>query len=131
LSLKSRAGVQLILQKGQGPSQIELFTGVNILGRAPDKVDHLIQDNSVSSIHCHIVQVDGSSKFRVCNVSRFGTRVNQRPVDDSGWLLQPGDVIEMGRVSYRYEPVVKQEAGRRGGDDLTDDIFQMANSRRR
>lgn len=132
LEAKILTGVQLALEKGEGPSRIELYTGQNRLGRDPGKVDHLINDPSVSRLHCQINQVDRSNMFRLLNLSSKGTKVNDKPVvEKEGWLLKPGDLIEIGRVQYRYGLVLNEGGEHRQNKDLTDDLFKVAKPKKR
>ncbi|MFI5385715.1 MAG: FHA domain-containing protein [Fimbriimonadales bacterium] len=78
-----------------------LAAGSNLLGRDPDSVVNLMNDQSVSRRHAEIVIGSDSAVLRDAG-SRNGTSVNGEPVTGDR-VLQDGDVIQIGstRLTFR------------------------------
>lgn len=87
------------------PHSLDLYGGTRI-GRDPALSNTVIDDQRVSRFHCRITE-EANGTFRIWDEgSTSGTYVNQEQVGMSGRILQPGDVINLGPVQYRFEPVM-------------------------
>jgi len=69
------------------------------IGRGPD-CDIVIPDPQVSRLHARLDKTERGWVL-VDLDSRNGTRVNREPVREQA--LTPGDIIQVGSVSLRYE----------------------------
>lgn len=101
------AKARLILVQGEPtlPSTIDLYSGSTRMGRDPALVNAVLDDRRVSRYHCRIGE-EASGAFRIWDEgSMSGTFVNQQPVDMSGRILQPGDIIQVGPASYEFQPL--------------------------
>ena len=86
---------RLRLIRGPEPGlDIELTEEIITIGRG--RRNHIIiQDNEVSREHCQLVRVLDDYEIHDLN-STNGTFVNGRRVDQSGWLLGPNHIVELG-----------------------------------
>jgi pSer/pThr/pTyr-binding forkhead associated (FHA) protein len=103
----SAARARLTLLEGDPnlPATIDLFGGSTRLGRDPALVNEVIDDRRISRFHCRIGE-EASGAFRIWDEgSTSGTYVNNERVDMSGRVLQPGDTIHIGPISYRFDPL--------------------------
>lgn len=89
-------------QAGNG-NQVALNRPEITFGNDPRQAVVVLPDASVSPLHARLI-VDQSGRFRLedCG-SVAGTWVNCLPCNGSGWLLQHGDQVQLGRVGYRFE----------------------------
>ncbi|MEZ4868484.1 MAG: FHA domain-containing protein [Caldilineaceae bacterium] len=104
---EAKVVAQLIyLENGDPPqANIALPASGARLGRDPSLAHKVITDRRVSRLHCRIVQ-EANGAFRLWDEgSAGGTYVQGKRVEMSGQLLQPGDVIGVGPVRYRFEIV--------------------------
>lgn len=73
-----------------------------ILGSDPQKTTLAFESPSVQAVHARLVH-DGNS-FKISDAgSVAGTWVNYKLVSAQGQVLQHGDLIQLGRVSVRFE----------------------------
>lgn len=94
--------LRLTMRRGPTPGTVyELGSDEITIGRG-NKNSIVIRDNEVSRDHCRLVRLSGHYEVHDLNSSN-GTFVNgQRVV--SGWLLQPGALIELGdSITLEYE----------------------------
>lgn len=89
---------------------LSLRQGRMTLGRATD-CDLVVSEPSVSSRHAQVI-VNASGVTLMNLFSANGTFVNGEPIDTV--KLKPGDVIQMGRVEFLFEPDQKMLAQRKG-----------------
>ncbi|MCC6187933.1 MAG: FHA domain-containing protein [Anaerolineales bacterium] len=82
---------------------IELPAGPITLGRDAAMAEAVFHDRSVSRLHARILPVEGG--FRLFDAgSTSGTWVNYAPLPaETGHDLQPGDLINLGRVQLRFK----------------------------
>jgi hypothetical protein len=81
---------------------IRLSESVMTLGSSPIRASVIIPSPSVDGLHVRILhRVDGYWLEDAGSVS--GTWVNGTPVSNLGTALHSGDIIRMGKVSYRFE----------------------------
>ncbi|MEE9253483.1 MAG: FHA domain-containing protein [Pseudomonadales bacterium] len=86
-----------------------LRQGRMILGRASD-CDLVVSEPSISSRHAQVI-VNAAGATLMNLFSANGTFVNGEPIDTV--KLKPGDVIQIGRVQFMFEPNEKMLAGRK------------------
>jgi hypothetical protein len=103
----SRAYLELLTQLGgqdDCPPVIELNSDTITLGRDGTQAQAVLAEGSVSPRHARIVAENGS--FRVFDEgSTAGTWVNYALISaESGQLLEPDDLINLGRVQLRFRP---------------------------
>lgn len=86
------------------------------VGRCKDNILYVKSDFSdfISRRHCTIESDKSGTQWMVRDgqwlpseqrwqLSRNGTFVNSRPVGTKGYYLQPGDIITLGDVTFRFE----------------------------
>ena len=84
-------------------SAIPLTRRETTLGSDPLRAGTCIDSPSVSGLHARIVQ-SGEGEYQIFdNESVAGTWVNYTPVAAQGVTLRHGDLIQLGRVSLRFE----------------------------
>ena len=91
----------LFLDKDRGEESYELNPGGTTIGRETDN-DIVMQEGEVSRHHARILEKDGNWIFKDLG-SSSGTKVNDIPVKDSEQVLNPGDVILLGRHRLKFE----------------------------
>lgn len=85
----------LRMLRGPDPGrEYELHRETITIGRG-SKNEIIIHDNEVSREHCRLVRVLEEYEIHDLN-STNGTFVNGQRLDESGWLLTGGNVIELG-----------------------------------
>lgn len=73
------------------------------LGSSSQRANFSIQSTSVSELHARIVQTPEGG-FQIFDAgSVAGTWVNYAPVPSTGLLLRHGDIIHLGRATFRFE----------------------------
>lgn len=81
---------------------VRLSESVMTLGSSPIRANVVIPSPSVDGLHVRILhRTDGYWLEDAGSVS--GTWVNGTPVSNLGTALHTGDIIRMGKVSYRFE----------------------------
>ncbi|MBM3150803.1 MAG: FHA domain-containing protein [Chloroflexi bacterium] len=71
-------------------------------GSDPIQSSHVLEDESVSPLHARLRQVKEGRYLLLDQGSLAGTWVNLEPVPAEGRLLQHGDLVNLGRVSFRF-----------------------------
>jgi len=71
-------------------------------GNDPIQAIHVLDDPSVSPLHARIRLLGDGSYLLLDQKSVAGTWVNLEPIPPEGRRLCHGDVIQIGRVSYRF-----------------------------
>jgi hypothetical protein len=103
---RDRTGWLIPHERGDSLStqpSIRLGEAVLSLGSSPIRAQVIISSPSVDGLHARIIRKpDGSYWLEDAN-SVSGTWVNGTPVSNLGTALHPGDVIRIGKVSYRFE----------------------------
>ncbi|MGH8022095.1 MAG: FHA domain-containing protein [Limisphaerales bacterium] len=89
----------LIKTEGWEGQVLELRTGVNRVGRAPD-CDFSIDHPTVSTIHCELILSADGVLLRDCQ-STNGSFVNGDPVSEA--RLMPGQTVALGDVELFVE----------------------------
>ncbi len=72
------------------------------LGSDPSQSIFVVDDPSVEGLHARIVRADDDTYRLLDEGSVAGTWVNYIPIPLEGKILEHGDVIHIGRVSFRY-----------------------------
>jgi hypothetical protein len=82
------------------------LTGISLnLGTDPSLAASPIQDPSVDRLHARLIrQADGSYVLRDQG-STAGTWVNYKLVPEKGTRLQHGDIIHIGKATFRFEMI--------------------------
>jgi pSer/pThr/pTyr-binding forkhead associated (FHA) protein len=89
---------------GSAPrADIELASEVVTLGRDGALAEVVFHDRSVSRLHARIMALNGV--FLIYDAgSTSGTWINYAPLPpETGHALQPGDLINLGRVQLRFQ----------------------------
>ncbi|MBI9044757.1 MAG: FHA domain-containing protein [Anaerolineaceae bacterium] len=73
------------------------------LGNDPDQAIHVLDSSSVDGLHARIHQTEKGQFVLADANSTAGTWVNYTPISPSGMALEHGDLIQIGRVSFRFE----------------------------
>ena len=72
------------------------------LGSDPAQADVVIADPSIEPLHARLWRTDEGAFFIADQRSAAGTWVNYAPVSPEGARLQPGDLVHLGRVGFRF-----------------------------
>ena len=92
---------------GNGPSpfkgrMIEANDLQTVIGSDPAQSDFTIEDPSISTQHaCLVRQESGALKIADLG-SETGTWVNYAPVSSAGTILNNGDLVQIGKLPFRY-----------------------------
>jgi pSer/pThr/pTyr-binding forkhead associated (FHA) protein len=98
-----KAFLQRIDETTPGPHPTIELVGDNLrLGRDETLAQIAISDKSVSRLHARITEEGDGLFFIHDEGSTSGTWVNYKQVSMSGQQLQPGDIINLGRVQLRF-----------------------------
>lgn len=81
---------------------IRLGEDVITLGSSPIRATVVIPSPSVDGLHVRILRKHGEYWLEDAS-SVSGTWVNGTPVSNLGTALTPGDIIRLGKVSFRFE----------------------------
>ncbi len=73
------------------------------LGSSPIRAQMVISSPSVDGLHARITRKPNGDYWLEDAGSVSGTWVNNSPVSNLGIALSPGDMIRVGKVSYRFE----------------------------
>ena len=93
---------RLIMRRGPQPGKIFDLEGEIVTVGSGMKNGIVIQDNDVSREHCRLIRVMADYELHDLNSAR-GTFVSGQRLK-AGWLLKPGNVIELGEnVTLEYE----------------------------
>ncbi len=106
-AVKTIIKARLIYEGGaQSPQpDIELYGGSTRMGRDPVLANVVISDQRISRYHCRISEEANGTFLLRDEGSTSGTFVNNVPVTMSGRTLSAGDLINLGPVKYRFEPL--------------------------
>ncbi len=96
--------VRLNEQEQPDPGGIILLVGTEVtFGSDPNRATQVIESPSVDGLHARLHQ-DEDKKFIIADLgSVAGTWVNFAPVNLHGARLEHGDLINIGRVTFRFE----------------------------
>ena len=73
-----------------------------IIGRDPELCQLSFADPALEPMHCQLRMLP-EGKFRLTDFhSKAGTWVNYAPVGQSGLILQQGDIIHIGSLTFRF-----------------------------
>jgi hypothetical protein len=104
LSTSQPAEAYLVLHDSQGEEGDAVpLTGIDfILGRDPSLTSFPIDDPSVESMHARLIRQAAGDYLLRDQGSVAGTWVNFELVPDEGRLLKHGDIIHVGRATFRF-----------------------------
>src|SRR5688572_7380617 len=86
---------RLKMIRGPEPGrEFELIGDVITIGRGT-RNEIIIRDNEVSKEHCRLVRVLYDYEIHDLE-STNGTFVNGKRIDENGWLLSAGNLVELG-----------------------------------
>jgi hypothetical protein len=80
---------------------IPIHTDVILFGRDPLQATWVIEDESVEALHARLVREGNTYRLVGANTTA-GTWVNYACVSQGGVLLDHGDLIHLGRSSFRF-----------------------------
>lgn len=98
------AEAHLIPVVPQGPAVPLLGLDV-VLGRDPSLAAIVLDDPSVDGMHARLIRQAGGRYLLRDQGSIAGTWVNYHLVPQGGTLLEHGDLLQLGRVEFRFEVV--------------------------
>ena len=84
------------------PPAVALTHAEVILGSDPAQAQVVLPDRSVSPRHARVWRTPEGRVFVADLHSLAGTWVNYAPVGAQGAALEPGDVLHVGRLGYRF-----------------------------
>lgn len=97
-----------------GVDQIELLAADVTFGRAPDDVDIVVDDPTVSRLHARIRRNSAGEHWLYDEGSVEGTFLNYDRLGLAPRRLQHNDVVQLGRVTLRFRLELPQD-GLEGG----------------
>ncbi len=81
---------------------IPITQELTIIGRDPELCQLSFADPALEPMHCQLRMLP-EGKFRLTDFhSKAGTWVNYAPVGQSGLILQQGDIIHIGSLTFRF-----------------------------
>lgn len=92
-----------VLPADEAPQEapIPIHTDVILFGRDPLQATWVIEDESVEALHARLVREGNTYRLMDANTIA-GTWVNYACVSQGGVLLDHGDLIHLGRSSFRF-----------------------------
>ncbi len=85
------------------PPFVELRGGTTRIGRVPEYANLVLDDPRVSRYHCRITEDPEGNLCLFDEGGSSGTYVNYEPVDMEGYVLQSGDLINVGPIQLRFQ----------------------------
>jgi hypothetical protein len=97
-----------LIWSGQGPSpvpgnSIEINTDQVIIGSDAEQCEIVISSVSISPKHASLVRNEGGAVRLADLGSESGTWVNFAPVSSKGIVLNNGDIVQIGKLNFRYQ----------------------------
>jgi pSer/pThr/pTyr-binding forkhead associated (FHA) protein len=81
---------------------IPITQELTIIGRDPELCQLSFADPALEPMHCQLRMLP-ERKFRLTDFhSKAGTWVNYAPVGQSGLILQQGDIVHIGSITFRF-----------------------------
>jgi hypothetical protein len=71
-------------------------------GTDPVQCDQIMDDPSIASVHARLRQTEDGGYLLLDNGSIAGTWVNYEPIPREGYRLAHGDMVNFGRLIYRF-----------------------------
>ncbi|MDD5371041.1 MAG: FHA domain-containing protein [Anaerolineaceae bacterium] len=71
-------------------------------GRNPRQVSYVLNDSSVEPVHCRLTRSETGDFLLHDLGSVAGTWVNYAPISSGGVHLEHGDIIHIGRLTFRF-----------------------------
>lgn len=99
-----QAEAHLIPVVPRGPAVPLLGVDV-VLGRDPSLAAIVLEDASVDGMHARLIRQAGGRYLLRDQGSIAGTWVNYHLVPQAGAVLEHGDLLQLGRVEFRFEVV--------------------------
>jgi len=101
-------GQPKLIWAGQTPSpmpgnSIEVNKQKAVIGSDPEQCEIVISADSVSSKHAVLLRSEGGAVRLADLGSESGTWVNFAPVSSKGTILNHGDIVQIGKLSFRYQ----------------------------
>ena len=92
-----------LLEAGERGEPLPL-TGADVtLGRDASLAAFPLNDPTVSGLHARLIRQAGGDYLLRDQGSVAGTWVNYDPLPEDGWRLRHGDLIQLGRVTLRFQ----------------------------
>ncbi len=71
-------------------------------GSDPTQASHVLDDPSISPVHARI-KLEAITQFRLIDQNSVaGTWVNYELIPEGGYILQHGDMVNFGKLTYRF-----------------------------
>jgi hypothetical protein len=105
LSPKAHAFLMPVIEDEQtdSVSPVPITTNECTLGRDRNLATLVLDDPSVNALHARLVRGEDGCYRLTDEGSVAGTWVNYSPVPEAGAVLEHGDRIHLGRVSFRFQ----------------------------
>jgi hypothetical protein len=79
-------------------------------GTDPVQCNQIMDDASIASVHARLRRTEDGGYLLLDNGSIAGTWVNYEPIPREGYRLAHGDMVNFGRLTYRFTlPVVPEQ----------------------
>lgn len=104
LAPKAYAYLSPLTESGENISAepVPISSSELTLGHDASKATLVLADPSVDALHARLIRTDDGA-FRIKDEdSVAGTWVNYSPVSPEGTILKEGDVVHVGRISFRF-----------------------------
>lgn len=82
---------------------IEVIKEKSIIGSDAEQCEIVINSDTVSPQHAVLIRSEGGSVRLADLGSESGTWVNFAPVSSKGTILNHGDLVQIGKLSFRYQ----------------------------
>ena len=106
-AIKSEIPPQLIWAgSGKSPlngNSIEIREQQIVIGNDPNESDIVLPSDSISPKHAMLVRSEGGSVRLADLGSEAGTWVNYAPVSKKGVILNNNDLVQIGKLGFRYQ----------------------------
>jgi len=90
------------VEEGTSAAPIPISASEVTLGSDPSQATLVIDDLSVDGLHARLARLEGGQFIIRDEGSVAGTWVNYSPVSGEGVTLRHGDLIHIGRISFRF-----------------------------
>jgi len=93
---------------GEGPppfasGSIQITTGTLKIGSDAERAEIVLTHPSISPLHAELVRSESGSVRLADLGSETGTWVNFAPVSTKGTTLNQGDLVQIGKLCFRYK----------------------------
>jgi pSer/pThr/pTyr-binding forkhead associated (FHA) protein len=101
----------LVLQEEDTPSTVIPLDGEDItLGSDHYQASIFLDSPSIDPLHSRITRDENGGTWISDLGSVAGTWVNYTPISRNGVRLEAGDLVQIGKLTFRFQPASSREA---------------------